>query len=118
MYVSAVSSFFNPYDVARVSGLRSNTEQTQSGTTQQQSAQTPQSERVIQGEVISRQPLQNPRFSNTNDTLGNRQFNQQQNAYGFNSRQAVNTYLGNQLRGEQIDHRAGVEVESLVDVYV
>ena len=122
MYVtSAVSSLFNPYDVARTAGVKANTDQTESQSSrlqEQSSANTRQQERVIQGEVISRQPIQNNRLSNTNDALSGRQFSQQQAGFGFNSQQAVNTYIGNQIRGEQIDRQGVDTTDSLIDVYV
>lgn len=115
MYVSAVSSFYNPYDVARVVGVRARPEQTDS----QPKPELQQSqERVIQGEVVSRERLQNNKLSSTNDALGNRQFSQQQSDYGFNSGQAINTYIANQNKGEQLDRQASNETEQLIDVYV
>jgi len=114
MYVSAVSSFFNPYDVARVAGIRNRAEQTESQS--QQTAQQTQPERIIQGEVVSRERLQNTKTSTTNDALSNRQFNQQHSAYGFNARQAVNAYISNQVSGEQIDKNR--DSDQLIDVYV
>lgn len=118
MYVSAVSSFFNPYDVARVVGVRARPEQTE--TRDKQTLQQPQPERVIQGEVLSRERLQNSKLSSTNDALSNRQFNgnQQQTGFGFNSNQAINTYLSNQTRGEQIDRNSSDGSDQLIDVYV
>lgn len=118
MYVSAVSSFFNPYDVARVAGVRSRAEQTESRS--QQPTQQLQSERIVQGEVISRERLQNTKSSSTNDALANRQSAQQQygqsSGFGFNARQAVNTYITNQARGENID-RTGSN-DQIIDEYV
>jgi len=114
MYVSAVSSFFNPYDVARVAGIRNRAEQAESQS--QQTAQQALPERIIQGEVVSRERLQNTKTSTTNDTLSNRQFNQQQSAYGFNARQAVNAYISNQVSGDAIDKNR--DSDQLIDVYV
>ncbi|MCK4711157.1 MAG: hypothetical protein KAU21_21270 [Gammaproteobacteria bacterium] len=117
MYVtSAVSSLFNPYDIARVAGVKSRSEQPDSRT--QQASQQSQPEKVVQGEVLSRQRLQNENISSTNDALANRQFNQQQSGFGFNARQAVNTYIGNQLRGESLDQKKNNDSGSLIDVYV
>lgn len=118
MYVSAVSSYFNPYDVAQVVGVRARPEQAE--TREKQTLQQPQPERVIQGEVLSRERLQNNKLSSTNDALSNRQFNsnQQQTGFGFNSNQAINTYLSNQTRGEQIDRESSAGSDQLIDVYV
>ena len=114
MYVSAVSSFFNPYDIARVAGVSRRTEQAESRP--QQATQQFQQERVIQGEVVSRERLQNNRASSTNDALANRQFSGQQSGFGFNANQAVNTYIANQARGEAIDRQG--DSDQLIDVYV
>lgn len=120
MYVNAVSSFFNPYDVARVVGVRARPEQTE--TNARQATQQAQPERVIQGEVLSRERLQNNKLSSTNDALSNRQYNsnqnQQQSGFGFNSNQAINTYLSNQASGERTDRQSQADNEQLIDVYV
>lgn len=121
MYVSAVSSFFNPYDVARVAGVQARNEQTtrnEQANSRNPSQVASSQERVVQGEVISRQRIQNQNTSSTNDTLSNRQFNRDQSGFGFNSRQAINTYIGNQLQGDRIDQRNTLESTSLIDVYV
>lgn len=114
MYVGAVSSFFNPYDIARVASVRPRPAQAESQT--QQATQQPQHERVIQGEVLSRERLQNNKLASTNDALANRQFNNQQSGFGFNASQAVNTYITNQARGENIDRQ--VSSDQIIDVYV
>lgn len=117
MYVSAVSSsFFNPYDVASLSGAqRSRNDQAQTASNQQTAASQ---ERVIQGEVISRQRIQQEAIYTTQDSLSSRQFNRDQTGYGFNARQAVNSYIGNQVQGERIDRQRGTNDQSLIDVYV
>ncbi|MDH5425994.1 MAG: hypothetical protein OEY29_13455 [Gammaproteobacteria bacterium] len=114
MYVSAVSSFFNPYDVTRVAGVRPRSAQAESQT--QQTAEQSRPERVIQGEVLSRERLQNNKLSSTNDALAKRQFNHQQSGFGFNASQAINTYIANQARGENIDSQLGSD--QIIDVYV
>jgi len=113
MIVSAVSPF-SPFDFARIGVSRPRNEQLES---QSQTA-TASPERVVQGEVVSRQRIQNENTSSTRDTLANRQFNQDQSGFGFNARQAVNTYIGNQLQGERIDRQGNTEVESLIDIFV
>ncbi|MDH5392520.1 MAG: hypothetical protein OEY11_04955 [Gammaproteobacteria bacterium] len=115
MYVSAANLSFNPYDVARDAGLRIRVNQQPAESASQK---TPQPERLVQGEVLSRQKIQNSDISSTNDTLANRQFNQQQSGLSYNARQAVNTYIANQFSGEAADQKRDVASGSLVDVYV
>ena len=116
MFVSAANSFFNPYDVARVTGVQTRAEQTSSQS--KQALQQPQQEKVVQGEVLSRQRLQNENIASTNDALANKQFNRPQSDLGFNARQAVNTYIGNQIKGESLDQKKNSDSGSLIDVYV
>lgn len=116
MYVTAVNPFLNPYDIARVSVARPRNEQAESRNPAAPAA--PSQERVIQGEVLSRQPVQNENISSTRDNLNNRQFNSDQSGFGFNARQAVNTYIGNQLQGDRIDQQNSPDEDALIDVYV
>lgn len=118
MYVTAVSSSFNPYDIARVAGINSRANQADNKTQSQTQSSLQSPERVVQGEVLSRQPLNNTNVANTNDALANRQSSRQQSGFGFNARQAVNTYIGNQAQGERIDQQKSVGNDSLIDVYV
>ena len=113
MIVSAVSPF-SPFDIAGVGLPRSRNAQLES----QNQAAAASPERVVQGEVVSRQPIQNDNTSSTRDTLSNRRFNQDQSGFGFNARQAVNTYIGNQLQGERIDQQGGADESSLIDIFV
>jgi len=118
MIVTAVNPFLNPYNIAGVTGLTPGSSQSGNRTSSQAQAPLQSQERVVQGEVLSRQPLNNTNVSNTNDALANRQSSQQQSDFGFNARQAVNTYIGNQLQGERIDQQNSVGNDSLIDVYV
>ncbi len=113
MIVSAVSPF-SPFDIGRVGASRPRNEQLES----QNQAATASQERVVRGEVVSRQPIQNENTSSTRDTLSNRRFNQDQSGFGFNARQAVNTYIGNQLQGERIDRQGSADETSLIDIFV
>lgn len=118
MYVTAVSPFLNPYNIAQFAGVSPRATQTENKPQSQTQSSLPSQERVVQGEVLSRQPLNNTNVANTNDALANRQSSQQQSGFGFNARQAVNTYIGNQSQGERIDQQKSVVNDSLIDVYV
>jgi len=118
MYVTAVNPFLNPYDIAGITGVTPRAGQSDNRTSSQTQAPLQSQERVVQGEVLSRQPLNNASVRNTNDALSNRQSSQQSEGFGFNARQAVNTYIGNQLQGERIDQENAAGSDSLIDVYV
>lgn len=118
MYVGAVSSSYNPHDVAAVAGLRIRAEREQTESSSQKTAPPAQHERVVHGEVLSRQKLQSTDIASTNDALANRQFNQQQSGLSYNSKQAVNTYITNQFRGDAIDQSKNEGTDSLINVYV
>lgn len=118
MYVSAANSSINPYDIAREAGARIRVRQEQAESSANKGAPQAQQERVVQGEVISRQKIQTADISSTSDALTDRQLNAQQSGLGYNARQAVNTYITNQYRAETADRRQEDTEGSLVDIYV
>lgn len=59
---------------------------------------------------------QNPDVLSTNEALSRRKRNQQQRCYVFHPKQAVNTYISNQVRGKSIDQTQSLEIDSIIDV--
>ncbi|MDH5517284.1 MAG: hypothetical protein OEY36_05625 [Gammaproteobacteria bacterium] len=118
MYVSAANSSINPYDIAREAGLRIRVKREQAESSANKATIQPQQERVVQGEVLSRQRIQTEDVSSTRDTLAHRRSDSQQSGLGYNARQAVNTYINNQYRAESAERQQDIDAGSLVDIYV